>query len=105
MRSYAQLTQEQRYHIYAHKKTGHFTQSEIADMLGVHKSTISRELSRNRGKRGYRPKQAEEFAVARRQGRVKPRIVAGTWDIVDSLLLLHYSPEQVSGYLELLIRQ
>lgn len=101
MRSYAQLTQEQRYHIYAHKKTGHFTQSEIADMLGVHKSTVSRELNRNRGKRGYRPKQAQEFAITRRQGRVKLRISAVTWGLVDSFLRLDYSPEQVSGYLKL----
>ena len=101
MRTYTQLTQEQRYHIYAHKKTGRFTQSAIADILGVHKSTVSRELSRNRGGRGYRPKQAQEFAVTRRQARAKPRIIAGTWDIVDSFVLLDYSPEQVSGYLKL----
>lgn len=99
--SYAQLTHEQRYHIYAHKKTGHFTQSEIADMLGVHKSTISRELSRNLGGRGYRPKQAQEFALTRQQNRVKPRISAETWELVESFLLLDYSPEQVSGYLKI----
>jgi len=101
LKNYTQLTQEQRYHIYAHKKTGHFTQSEIADMLGVHKSTVSRELNRNRGKRGYRPKQAQEFAKTRRLDRAKPRIIAGTWALVDSFLLLDFSPEQVSGYLKL----
>ena len=101
MKNYAQLTQEQRYHIYAHKKTGHFTQTEIADMLGVHKSTVSRELSRNRGKRGYRPKQAQEFALARRQSRAVPRISAGTWELAESFLRLDYSPEQVSGYLKI----
>lgn len=100
MRNYTQLTQEQRYHIYAHKKTGHFTQSEIADMLGVHKSTISRELARNRGGRGYRPKQAQEFALARRQGRIKPRIAAAAWELVESYLRLDLSPEQVSGRLK-----
>jgi len=97
--SYAQLTHEQRYHIYAHKKTGLFTQSEIADMLGVHKSTISRELSRNHGGRGYRPKQAQEFALTRRQSRAVPRISAGTWELVESFLRLDFSPEQASGYL------
>ncbi len=100
MRNYAQLTQEQRYHIYAHKKTGHFTQSEIADMLGVHKSTVSRELNRNRGKRGYRPKQAQEFALTRQQNHVKSRISAETWELVESFLRLDFSPEQVTGFLK-----
>jgi IS30 family transposase len=100
MRRYAQLTQEQRYHIYAHKKTGHFTQSEIAAMLGVHKSTISRELSRNRGGRGYRPKQAHEFALTKRRANAKPRISAETWELVEDLLRLDLSPEQVSGRLK-----
>jgi IS30 family transposase len=98
--SYSQLTHEQRYHIYAHKKTGHFTQSEIADMLGVHKSTISRELSRNRGGRGYRPKQAQEFALTRRQNRVRPRISPDTWELVERHILQDYSPEQVTGFLK-----
>jgi len=40
--TYTQLTQEQRYQIYALKKMGH-DQSQIAKCLGVHKSTISRE--------------------------------------------------------------
>jgi IS30 family transposase len=101
MRRYAQLTQEQRYHIYAHKKTGHFTQSEIAAMLGVHKSTISRELSRNRGGRGYRPKQAHELALMKRRAHARPRISAETWELVEDLVRLDLSPEQVSGRLKL----
>jgi IS30 family transposase len=48
------LTQEDRYHIYALKKAGN-NNSEIAKDLGVDKSTISRELSRNSGQKGYRP--------------------------------------------------
>jgi len=97
--TYTQLTQDQRYHIYALKKTGS-SQSFIAGELGVHKSTISRELSRNRGGRGYRPKQAQEFAVTRQQSRVTPRISAVTWRLVESFLRLDYSPEQASGYLK-----
>jgi len=54
MRTYSQLTQEQRYQIYALKQTGH-SPSEIAVVIRVHKSTVSRELKRNRGQRGYRP--------------------------------------------------
>lgn len=48
MSTYQQLTQAQRYQIYALKKMGHH-QTEIAKCIGVHKSTVSRELKRNRG--------------------------------------------------------
>ena len=40
------LTQKQRYHIEAYKKAG-YGNSEIAKDLGVHPSTIGRELKRN----------------------------------------------------------
>jgi hypothetical protein len=43
-----------------------FLQTAIATEIGVHKSTISRELRRNRGKKGYRPKQAHVMALERR---------------------------------------
>jgi len=54
MRTYTQLTQEQRYQIYAFLKMGH-NRTEIAGVTGVHLSSISRELKRNHGQRGYRP--------------------------------------------------
>ncbi len=61
MPGYTQLTQEQRYQIYALRKAG-FNQSLIAAELAVHKSTITRELKRNTGQRGYRPQQASQAA-------------------------------------------
>ncbi len=65
--SYTQFTQEERYQIYILKKAGK-TQTEIADLLGRDKATISRELRRNQGLKGYRPKQAHQLALVRRQG-------------------------------------
>jgi len=47
------------------KKAGH-TQSEIATAIDRSVSTISRELARNRGARGYRPNQAHNKAVERK---------------------------------------
>ncbi len=51
MQYFTQLTQEQRYHIFGLRQAGN-SQSTIADSVGVHKSTISRELARNHGERG-----------------------------------------------------
>ncbi|NIN61643.1 MAG: IS30 family transposase [Gammaproteobacteria bacterium] len=97
MRTYTQLTQEQRYQIYALKKMGH-NQTEIANCIGVDKSTISRELKRNQGQRGYRPKQAHNLAMSRRK-QGQRRIQARTWAIIDEKLRLDWSPEQISGWL------
>jgi len=47
MTGYQQLTQEQRYQIYALQKAN-FTLTQIASEIGVHKSTVSREVRRNR---------------------------------------------------------
>lgn len=97
MRPYQQLTQEQRYQIYAMKKIG-FSQTEIAAEIGVHKSTISREIGRNAGGKGYRPQKAQRFAEARRQ-KARPRIMAETWQLVEEKIGLDWSPEQISGWL------
>jgi len=46
--SYKHLTQEERYHIQAYKSRG-YSNMEIAKDLGVHPSTISREIQRKKG--------------------------------------------------------
>ncbi|MDE0906106.1 MAG: helix-turn-helix domain-containing protein [SAR324 cluster bacterium] len=46
-------------------KAGH-SQSGIAALLKLHKSTISREVRRNCGLHGYRPKQAQRLALESR---------------------------------------
>ena len=98
MKQYTQLTQEQRYQISAYMKAG-FNQTQIAHFLGAHKSTISRELRRNRGRRGYRPQQAQRFSLERRQDKAKPRIAASTWRHIRRLLREDWSPEQISDWL------
>jgi IS30 family transposase len=98
MSNYTQLTREQRYQIYALMKA-RVCQTEIATVVGVHKSTISRERRRNRGLRGYRPKQAQRLAEIRREEATQPRISSDTWALVKQLLREDWSPEQVSGWL------
>ena len=58
-KGYHHLTYEQRCQLYALKKRSDSI-SVIAEEIGVHRSTIYRELERNRGERGYRYKQAQE---------------------------------------------
>ena len=99
MGKYTQLTQEQRYQIYAFMKAG-FSQIAIAFEIGVHKSTISRELRRNRGKKGYRPKQAHFRTVERRRRankfwKMTPQVIV----LIEDLIRQEFSPEQVSGFL------
>jgi len=98
--SYTQLTREQRYQIYALRKEGHH-RTAIARNVGVHKATVSRELTRNLGGRGYRPQQADELARQRQKQRVRPRIGPQTWQQVELLLARQWSPAQISGRLKL----
>jgi len=96
MRGYTQLTQEERYQIYALKKAGH-DQAEIAELLERDKSTISRELRRNRGLKGYRPQQAHNLALRRRYDKAQPRIGNPVWQLVEALIRDEWSPEQIVG--------
>ena len=97
--TYKQLTIEERYQIKAYLKIG-LTQKQIASHLNRHPATISREIRRNLGKRGYRPKQASEIA---RQRRLKAhKAIKITSDIkvkIEQLIRQELSPEQVCVYL------
>ena len=77
--------------------------SAIARQLGRDKSTISRELRRNRGATGYFHTQAQRLADQRRSATSSgPRkLTPVLWDLVRTLLLLQWSPEQIAGRLEL----
>lgn len=100
MRGYTQLTREERYQIYILKKDN-YRQTEIADLMGRNKSTISRELSRNRGLKGYRPKQAHNLAIARQMNKVQRRLGWDVWRQVEVLVRQEWSPEQIVGRIEM----
>ena len=78
------------------------TRAEIADKLGFHKSTVSREIKRNTGCRGYRPKQAEKKAAEREASKhfaykMNPILI----DQIVQRLQLKWSPKQISNRLKL----
>ena len=96
MKKYKHLTLDERYQIYAFKKSG-WSNTAIATELGVDKATVGRELRRNQSGRGYRPKHANRLAVSRRRGKAKKRISVAVWTAVEADLELDFSPEQISG--------
>jgi len=101
MKHYKQLTREQRYQISGLKKAG-LNQSQIADELVVHKSTISREFRRNKGRRGWHPKQAQELRDERRKHCANAqRHSLLEWTEVERLIRQDMSPEQASQRLAL----
>ena len=95
--SYQQLSQHERYTITALLKTG-LSISAVARAMDRHKSTISRELSRNRRPTGYYTAPvAHSYATARRRRtRRGSNFTKEQWRIVLYLIRQDYSPEQVS---------
>jgi IS30 family transposase len=100
LKTYHQLTQVLRYQIEILKKAGKNPKT-IAALLEVSPSTICRELQRNSGKRGYRPKQAQSKAEIRRQQTVRPlKMTPEVIALIDAKIVIDWSPEQISGWLK-----
>ena len=103
--SYKHLTQEQRYHIQAYKSIG-YKNKDIAKEIGVHPSTISRELKRNRGKLtgDYFAFEAHEKYKKREQkqsSQANLKLTPTNIDLIKKYLIQDYSPEQISATLKL----
>jgi IS30 family transposase len=99
-KTYTQLTEDERYQIYegVTEKRSH---REIALLVNKHHSTVSREVDRNTGLRGYRPKQAQEKAYQRNQN--KPRYIKLTADVqqlISENIMHEWSPDQIKGRLK-----
>jgi IS30 family transposase len=98
----AQITLEERYAIMAMKKARYSIRA-IARELGRAPSTISREFRRNVRPTGYyTPEVAHQYTVARRRrSRRNTHFSEDEWTLVEHLVTLDWSPEQVSGWLKL----
>lgn len=97
---YHHLTKDQRCQLDALKDSGE-APNRIAKQLGVHRSTIYRELERNKGREGYTYQEAHEQATRRKQVAVDNRLkmTAELIVVVEAKLGLQWSPEQISGWL------
>lgn len=94
--NYTHLTKEERYQIRAMMIAG-YSLRQIAQSLERAASSISREMQRNRGQRGYRPRQAHEVARTRaRVCRRRHRITLEQWRLVERLIRLDWSPEEIA---------
>lgn len=97
---YCHLTREERCQISALNKRGISCRSIAAD-LNRSPSTISRELRRNRGYRGYRHKQANQLAENRRANNARIKLTARLKNLIaEKIGALQWSPEQFSGWLK-----
>lgn len=95
-KQYQQLTLEPRYHISALREAG-MTLREIGKRIGVHYSTISRELSRNKSSDGYDPKAAQQLSEHRKSHAEKANKKSDRLqDIIKTAIQLDWSPEALS---------
>ena len=99
---YKQLTLEKRYQISALIKAG-LSQKEIAFEIGVHPSTISRELRRNNDKvRGYNAELAQiKSTKTEMQKKKRFSLTKPIEKYIRAKLKQDWSPEQISGRMKL----
>jgi len=98
---YNHLSQNERYQIFALMKAG-LNQTQVALTLGRSKSTISREIERNSGLKGYRPKQATLKSEVRALGsRNAKKVSVDTLKSAFDLVRQEWSPEQIAGTMDI----
>ena len=100
---YKQLTLKERYHISTLLKRG-WKQKEIAESIGVHPSTICRELQRNRDTitKEYSYEFAHSISQSRQCSKVKYTVITSKIKTyIKSKLKADWSPEQIAGRMKL----
>lgn len=100
-KGYHHVTREVRSQIYALKATGNSLR-KIAKVVERDVSTISREINRNTGNKGYRYKQADAKAVERRlnASRKPKKMTPELIERIEKHLCEDWSPDQISGRLK-----
>jgi IS30 family transposase len=98
--NYNQLTDSERNQFYALRKAK-ISMTQIAKQLSRSRTTLYNELDRNTGGRGYRPKQAQQFAKQRRANAVEPlKMTPEVIVYIEDKLHLQWSPEQISNVMD-----
>lgn len=94
--AHSQLTLAQRYKISAYLQAG-ISKSRIALYIDVHRSTVYREVQRNSVNNKYDPEEAHRNDMQRKHQTKTKRISKQAWHVVETLLRIDYSPEQIAG--------
>jgi len=97
--TYKQLTLQKRYQIWALLQQG-YRQKEIAEQLGVHPSTISREIRRNWDTHTDKYEYTTAHFNAEHRHKSKPKYTVITLQIesyIREKLKAGWSPEQIAG--------
>lgn len=103
-RHYHHLTHTDRERLMRMADEGCHTMQAMADKIGCHTSTVSRELRRGRGTDGdYCALAAQKKADKRRKASRRPRLLAdpARRAMVASCLAWQWSPEQIEGRMRL----
>jgi IS30 family transposase len=96
---YSQLTLDDRINIHLYLQQN-FTYEEIGKKIKKHKSTISREIQRNKGSKGYRYKQAHNYYLIRKSNLKKyKRLTVPLQRLIEKKIRKDWSPEQISNWL------
>lgn len=96
---YSQLTLDDRIiiHIYLQQN---FTYEEIGKKIKKHKSTISREIQRNKESKGYRYKQAHNYYLIRKSNLIKyKKLTVPLQRLIEEKIRKDCSTEQISNWL------
>jgi IS30 family transposase len=104
MPHYQQLQDEERFYIWQARREGK-TQQHIADALGRHAATISRELRRNTYAQCHMYTYCwARYIVKHRKASTNQQKARKRTDelapLIEQLIRQYLSPEQVSGYLK-----
>lgn len=94
--TYSRVTKEERIHIHRWRQDGCGVR-EIACRLWRSPSSISREVARNTGERGYRPKQAHRLALERALRSGPRRFTEAVRLDAEARLREGWTPEIISG--------
>jgi len=100
--SYKHFSLEERYYIEIELRKG-TSVNAIAKALNRPQGTVSKEINRNRGKRGYRHKQAHRLAQQRHLAKVKAhKLNKDVCTKIDKWIQEEqWSPEQIAGRLKI----
>ena len=95
----SKLTYADRVKIEALHEAG-FSASKVAEQLGRHRSSITRELSRNAHNGVYKADYAASSSKQRRKTCGKTSLTEDNWTQIRVLIQSKWSPEQISGWLK-----